>query len=83
MTLEELKELTKKTKDFKDFKGLCGASVDFVDPEDNKPTLKLFLSVERAINFYEKCPRPKKLGVSVQVRDLYGNGRWLDINIQE
>ncbi|AMM40689.1 hypothetical protein HS1_000885 [Candidatus Desulfofervidus auxilii] len=80
MTLEELKELTKKTKDFK---GLCGASVDFVNPEDNKPTLKLFLSVERAINFYEKCPKPKKLGVSVQVRDLYGNGRWLDINIQE
>ena len=79
MTLEELKELMET----KNFKGLSGASVDFVNPEDNKPTLKLFLSVERAINFYEKCPRPKKLGVSVQVRDLYGNGRWLDINIQE
>ena len=74
MTLEELKELMET----KNFKGLSGATVDFVDPEDNKPTLKIFFSVENAINFYEKCPRPKKLGVSVQARD----GRWVSVDIE-
>jgi len=76
MTLEKLKKLMKETKDFRD--RLSGAVVDFVNPKNNKSTLKLFLSIRRAIEFYEKCPKPKKLTVSIQARD----GRWVSTDIE-
>jgi len=83
MTLEELKKLTKETNDFKDSKRLCGATVDFVNPENNKSTIKFFLSIQRAIDFYEQCPGSKKLTASFETRDMYGNSRWLGIDIKE
>ena len=82
MTLEELKKLTKETNDFKDSKRLCGATVDFVNPENNKSTIKFFLSIQRAIDFYERCPNPKKLTASFETCDMYGNSRWVSVDIE-
>ena len=83
MTLEELKKLTEETNDFKNSKRLSGATVDFVNPENNKSTIKVFLSIQRAIDFYEQCSKPKTLTACFETRDMYGNSRWVGIEFKE
>ena len=82
MTLEELKKLTKETNDFKNSERLSGATVDYIDHR-NKSIIKFFLSIRKAIDFYEQCSKPKTLTACFETRDMYGNSRWLGIEFKE
>ncbi len=82
MTLEELKKLTEETNDFKNSKRLSGATVDYIDHR-NKSVIKFFLSIRKAIVFYEECRKPKTLTACFQVRNMYGDDTWTSIEFKE